>query len=215
VPAGVLGIQADTPKGWRASVGCDAGDTLPGGTRGGGSRRVVFTDAGWSSSVARWAHNPEVAGSNPVPATSTASDLGTPRSEAVFLCRGGGAFPTLILHCRSIRVQVVRVEVRPTCQSGVKPLLALLLRLPPLGCRDNPTSSRHFCSLRPVAAPTQRLQIVGHAEAAPRYGDNVIDFEQQVGLGSGRDAAPHASVVVPILDPSAKTSGHQGALPCR
>src|SRR5213078_3253179 len=32
-------------------------------------RTVVFTDAGWSSSVARWAHNPEVAGSNPVPAT--------------------------------------------------------------------------------------------------------------------------------------------------
>lgn len=30
----------------------------------------MFTDAGWSSSVARWAHNPEVAGSNPVPATT-------------------------------------------------------------------------------------------------------------------------------------------------
>lgn len=30
---------------------------------------VVVTDAGWSSSVARRAHNPEVAGSNPVPAT--------------------------------------------------------------------------------------------------------------------------------------------------
>jgi hypothetical protein len=29
-----------------------------------------FTDAGWSSSVARWAHNPEVAGSNPAPATT-------------------------------------------------------------------------------------------------------------------------------------------------
>jgi hypothetical protein len=29
------------------------------------------TDAGWSSSVARWAHNPEVAGSNPAPATTT------------------------------------------------------------------------------------------------------------------------------------------------
>src|ERR1700684_3931531 len=27
------------------------------------------TAAGWSSSVARWAHNPEVAGSNPAPAT--------------------------------------------------------------------------------------------------------------------------------------------------
>jgi hypothetical protein len=39
----------------------------------------VFTDAGWSSSVARWAHNPEVAGSNPAPATKRNS-----RSEAVF-----------------------------------------------------------------------------------------------------------------------------------
>ena len=29
-------------------------------------------DAGWSSSVARWAHNPEVSGSNPDPATSKA-----------------------------------------------------------------------------------------------------------------------------------------------
>lgn len=27
-------------------------------------------DAGWSSSVARWAHNPEVVGSNPAPATN-------------------------------------------------------------------------------------------------------------------------------------------------
>jgi hypothetical protein len=28
--------------------------------------------AGWSSQVARWAHNPEVAGSNPAPATKKA-----------------------------------------------------------------------------------------------------------------------------------------------
>ena len=32
---------------------------------------LAFTIAGWSSSVARWAHNPEVAGSNPVPATKS------------------------------------------------------------------------------------------------------------------------------------------------
>ncbi len=38
---------------------------------------VVFTDAGWSSSVARWAHNPEVAGSNPVPATTVARNPGS------------------------------------------------------------------------------------------------------------------------------------------
>ena len=31
--------------------------------------KITTTDAGWSSSVARWAHNPEVVGSNPAPAT--------------------------------------------------------------------------------------------------------------------------------------------------
>ncbi len=46
---------------------------------------VLFTDAGWSSSVARWAHNPEVAGSNPAPATRRNS-----RSEAVFRRDPGG-----------------------------------------------------------------------------------------------------------------------------
>ncbi len=40
----------------------DLGGLLP-------CRNLAFTDAGWSSSVARWAHNPEVAGSNPAPAT--------------------------------------------------------------------------------------------------------------------------------------------------
>ena len=31
--------------------------------------RIRLSDAGWSSPVARWAHNPKVAGSNPAPAT--------------------------------------------------------------------------------------------------------------------------------------------------
>ncbi len=39
--------------------------------------KLVITDAGWSSSVARWAHNPEVAGSNPVPATTVARNQGS------------------------------------------------------------------------------------------------------------------------------------------
>src|SRR6185295_10956866 len=30
----------------------------------------LMVDAGWSSPVARWAHNPKVAGSNPAPATN-------------------------------------------------------------------------------------------------------------------------------------------------
>ena len=32
--------------------------------------RHLYNIAGWSSSVARWAHNPEVVGSNPSPATN-------------------------------------------------------------------------------------------------------------------------------------------------
>ena len=37
------------------------------------SRRMI--DAGWSSSVARWAHNPKVAGSNPAPATKKNKEI--------------------------------------------------------------------------------------------------------------------------------------------
>ena len=33
--------------------------------------RAPFPDAGWSRPVARWAHNPKVAGSNPAPATNS------------------------------------------------------------------------------------------------------------------------------------------------
>ncbi len=56
---------------------------LPPGPRG---PKVEVSAAGWSSSVARWAHNPKVAGSNPVPATKE-----TPSGESplgVFHVRG-------------------------------------------------------------------------------------------------------------------------------
>src|SRR5207237_809382 len=36
-------------------------------------------DAGWSSPVARWAHNPKVAGSNPAPATKRSRGYGSVR----------------------------------------------------------------------------------------------------------------------------------------
>src|SRR5213592_2998107 len=38
--------------------------------------RVLHSDAGWSSQVARRAHNPKVAGSNPAPATEKACKCG-------------------------------------------------------------------------------------------------------------------------------------------
>jgi hypothetical protein len=49
---------------------------------------VKNTDAGWSSSVARWAHNPEVAGSNPAPATSFRSSRPFPGRERAFCVSG-------------------------------------------------------------------------------------------------------------------------------
>ncbi len=43
--------------------------------------------AGWSSSVARWAHNPEVVGSNPAPATKLEPPVR--ESELGVWCFGG------------------------------------------------------------------------------------------------------------------------------
>ena len=42
--------------------------------------------AGWSSSVARWAHNPEVAGSNPAPATNPVERSPGSRGTSRILC---------------------------------------------------------------------------------------------------------------------------------
>ena len=39
------------------------------------ARAHVSPDAGWSSPVARWAHNPKVGGSNPPPATNLFNGL--------------------------------------------------------------------------------------------------------------------------------------------
>jgi hypothetical protein len=71
--------RPDCPRGTRwptatATLGAAhrPGDALLSTRFGGGPAASVtlrLPDAGWSSSVARWAHNPEVAGSNPVPAT--------------------------------------------------------------------------------------------------------------------------------------------------
>src|SRR5580693_10025723 len=59
-----------------------------------GRREFIWlenTDAGWSSSVARWAHNPEVAGSNPAPATKFAGQRPLPIMEGAFcMCRVHG-----------------------------------------------------------------------------------------------------------------------------
>src|ERR1700722_11874746 len=54
-----------------------------------GARSLYSKDitAGWSSSVARWAHNPEVVGSNPTPATKVEARIRTRiRASVCILC---------------------------------------------------------------------------------------------------------------------------------
>jgi hypothetical protein len=58
-----------------------------------GKRDILsHKDAGWSSLVARWAHNPKVAGSNPAPATNS-----NPLSRGFFvrflICHGNHSPP--------------------------------------------------------------------------------------------------------------------------
>ena len=56
--------------------------------------------AGWSSLVARWAHNPKVGGSNPPPATNPFNDL-QPKLEGDFgVSRVKLAFPPQVEQTR-------------------------------------------------------------------------------------------------------------------
>ena len=49
----------------------------------------IWYDAGWSSPVARWAHNPKVAGSNPAPATNFAYQGGVAQLAEHRVCNAG------------------------------------------------------------------------------------------------------------------------------
>src|SRR5262245_59120356 len=71
-PAAVAAALRPPLRAARPVVHRAAARALPAAAEPSPPRAVIrFTNngAGWSSSVARWAHNPEVAGSNPVPAT--------------------------------------------------------------------------------------------------------------------------------------------------
>ena len=47
---------------------------------------ILSYDAGWSSPVARWAHNPKVRGSNPLPATKNIKGLSWWLNPFQFFC---------------------------------------------------------------------------------------------------------------------------------
>ena len=114
--------------------------------------RVVRTDAGWSSSVARWAHNPEVAGSNPAPATTT---------EARPLWGRASAFSGSCAATGSDRAEV-----------GLAPL-GVVGGEPTLGCADGAgrgagsQRGRSGCALREAAASSRARASEGGCAARP------------------------------------------------
>src|SRR5215207_7789668 len=76
--------KSRSPPGFEASVIENPFIMLKTAAAGGSPRGGVFVgDAGWSSPVARQAHNLKVAGSNPAPATSQIAAFGR-----LFLCPG-------------------------------------------------------------------------------------------------------------------------------
>ncbi len=77
---------ADCPTWWWRRSYSQARRIRPGVTGLCRCAKLDIRAAGWSSSVARWAHNPEVAGSNPVPATE--SRRSAQRSGAAEGCAG-------------------------------------------------------------------------------------------------------------------------------
>jgi hypothetical protein len=80
-----------------------------------GRPEIVSFGAGWSSPVARWAHNPKVAGSNPAPATNLSEILKfeiritfrgcSSVGRAPRLQRGGQGFESPHLH-QDLRSQI-------------------------------------------------------------------------------------------------------------
>ena len=51
--------------------------------------------AGWSSQVARWAHNPKVTGSNPVPATKISGDVAQLAERLICIQEVAGSTPVI------------------------------------------------------------------------------------------------------------------------
>ncbi len=118
-------------------------------------------NAGWSSSVARWAHNPEVAGSNPVPATT-----GRPRRDSL---RGLFLLPYRLPSVRRApSPRLVGRALRSRCS-------------PPLGrawllsCGEVPASSWGRCPasfmLSGACDPAESCEVGGPSVRGPRWWD--------------------------------------------
>jgi hypothetical protein len=81
---------------------------------------VRLPDAGWSSLVARWAHNPKVEGSNPSPATNKIKELGEPLNSLFLQVAEKSLFwlnihakmkPALVTHLSFKGLKMIRMHL--------------------------------------------------------------------------------------------------------
>ena len=68
--------------------------------------------AGWSSPVARWAHNPKVAGSNPVPATNLLGDVAQLGEHLICIQGVAGSTPVISTSFLATRIPIFFILVR-------------------------------------------------------------------------------------------------------
>lgn len=135
-------------------------------------------NAGWSSSVARWAHNPEVAGSNPVPATT-----GRPRRDSL---RGLSFSRIASLSSGVLLLRGWWAELSEA--AVVRPSVVRWL----LSCGEVPASSWGRCpaSFMPAGAcdPAESCEVGGRSVRGPRWWDgrwrNVLE-QRKNGQSSG------------------------------
>src|SRR5688572_16703522 len=84
-----------------------------------GGAKLARVDAGWSSPVARQAHNLKVTGSNPVPATTESENPRMAPPSRVFACLGPATPMTRIGFASSVLIeQRARMHARSPCRSA-------------------------------------------------------------------------------------------------
>src|SRR6185369_16508508 len=92
----------------------------------GRDNRGPFPDAGWSSLVARWAHNPKVAGSNPAPATNEKTLQRPTFTLAVAVCADHFARRfTSTVSRPSTSSRIASNRFRSCCAEGLRTVIAV------------------------------------------------------------------------------------------
>ena len=134
--------------------------------------KVLTTDAGWSSSVARRAHNPEVAGSNPVPATTTSP---VPTGTGLFCSPRVSSFERLDLAADSR--DSIDCSPSGTALSGARGIQMSTIDPSQLSAADmsNPALTAQDLADITAARPDLRPYVATHPSLYPALGQWLSD----------------------------------------